>query len=264
MAHEGDAAGLGGLLEHGVDGSLEGGTLGGLRADVQQPHLRLGTAQHVLGVVGAHVGKLQQILRGTLGVGAAVDEHCAPVARRHHRSQSGPADALDALDQQGGRREQSSGRTSGDKGVPGSGFEQVQSHRQRGVLLLPEGIGRIVADLHHLRGVGDLHPGGQLLDAVALQHLKDFLPPAYQHDVHTVLLVGLDSSHYRSLRGVVPSHGVNDDFHKYPSFLESPGLVLLDSHPDRRGYNYVRFSPSRASKARLDSSAFLFLFPFTR
>ena len=59
VAHEVDAPGLSRRLQHGVDGGLQGGALGGLRADVQQSHLGTGTAQHLLGVVGAHIGELE-------------------------------------------------------------------------------------------------------------------------------------------------------------------------------------------------------------
>ena len=181
----------------------------------------------MLGVVGAHVGKLDEVLRGTLGVGAAVDEHRAAVARGHHGSQSGPADAPDALDQQSGGGQQGAGGTGGDKGVALPRLQQVEAHGERGVLLLLKGGGGVVADLHHLGGVGDLHAGGQLLDAVVLEDLQDLLSPAHQGDLHAVFLVCLDGTHDRGLRGVVASHGVDDDLHNQTFFLMFPTAVRL-------------------------------------
>ena len=221
------------LLQHGVDGGLKGGALGGLGPDVQQAHLGLRAAQHMLGVVGAHVGKLEQVLRGTLGVGPAVDEDGPAVPGGHHGSQGGPADAPDALDHQGGPGEQGPGGAGGDKGVPLPAFQQVQSHGEGGVLLLPEGGGGVVAHLHHLAGVGDLHPGGQVLDAVVLQHLQNGLAPAHQGDVHPVLLVGLDGPHNRGLGRVVASHGVHDDLHFVPSFFSSFSGLGSSTRPSR-------------------------------
>ena len=223
IAHKVDAARLSRLHQHGIDGGLQTGALRGLHPDVQQTHPWLRAAQDVLGVVGAHIGKLQQILRGTLGVGPAVDKHCAAVACGHHGGQGGPADAPDALDHQGGPGQQGTGGPGGDKGVPLPAFQQVQAHGEGGVLLLPEGGGRVVAHLHHLAGVGDLHPGGQLLDAVVLQDLQDGLPPAHQNNANAIFPVGLYGTHHRGLGGVVSAHGIYNDLHIHPVLSLSPG-----------------------------------------
>ena len=167
----------------------------------------------MLGVVGAHIGELDQVLRRALHVGPRVDEDGPAVPGGHHGGQGRPADALDALDKQGGRPQQGAGGPGGHEGVTLPVFQQVQTHGEGGVLLLPEGGGRVVADLHHLGGVGDLHPRGQVLDAVVFEHLQDVLPTAHQGDVHPVRLVGLDGPHDRGLGRVVAAHGVHDDLH---------------------------------------------------
>ena len=124
IAHEMDAPGVPRPLQELVGLPLQVGTLGGLGPDVQQTHPRLGAAQHVLGVVGAHEGELEQILRGALGRGAAVNEDGPPLAGGDHRGH----DALDTLDQQRGGREQSPRAAGGDEGVPPALLEHIEAH----------------------------------------------------------------------------------------------------------------------------------------
>ena len=96
----------------------EGVPLAGFGADVEEPHPGILDPQDVGGVETAQIGKLQQILRRTLGVGPAVDEYRLPGGGGDHRAKGRPADALDPLDQQDGRAEQGPGAAGGDKGVP--------------------------------------------------------------------------------------------------------------------------------------------------
>ena len=217
VAHEVDAPGLARLGEQGVGLPLEVGALGGLGANVEQAHLGLGALEHPLGVIGAHKGELEQILRRTLRRGAAVDEHRAAAAGRHHRGHGRPADAPDALDHQRGRRQQRPRAARGDKGRPVPVLQQVQAHGQGGVLLLLKGGGRVVAHLHHLGGVDNLQPRGQFADAVLLEHLEDVLPPAHQNDFHAQLPHRSEGAPHVGDGRVVAAHGVYDDLHMFSS-----------------------------------------------
>lgn len=110
--------GLVGLGEQSVGGLLELHALAWLGADVQQAHPGVLDAQKPPGVVSAHKGELEQVLRGALGGGPAVNEDHVPPGIGHHRGQGRPADAPDAFDEQGGRRQQGSGGTGGDESLP--------------------------------------------------------------------------------------------------------------------------------------------------
>ena len=167
----------------------------------------------MLGIVGTHKGKLQQVFHAALCVGAAVHQHRAAIARGDHRGQRRAADAPDALNQQCGGGQDRTGGAGTDKGVPFPVLELIEPHGQGGVLLLPERVGRVVTDLHHLAGVGDLHTVRQLVDAVVMQHGQNLLTAPHQRDVHAVLLVGLDRAQHRGFGGVVAAHGVYDDSH---------------------------------------------------
>ena len=158
----------------------------------------------MLGVIGAHVGELEQVLRGALGGGPAVNEDHVPPGVGHHRGQGRPADAPDAFDEQGGRRQQGSGGTGGDEGVSLPVFQHGQAHGQGGILFALEGSGGIVAHFHHFRSVHDLHA----LRQGAGQAGPDGLLTAHQHDVRAALGMGLQSALHDGLGSVIAAHGI--------------------------------------------------------
>ena len=197
---------------HGVDGGLEGGALGGLHTDVQQCHLGIRAAQHLLGIIAAHIGKLEQILRGTLGIGSAVHQNRTAVSGGDHRGQSGAADTLDALGHQGGAGQQSAGGTGTDESIALPILHHGQTHSHGGVLLLTPGLGGVVTHLDDLAGVADGHVLGQS-QRILLQSLLDLLLTAHQYDLNTILLGSLNGTLYRGQGGVVTAHCVYDDSH---------------------------------------------------
>ena len=150
-----------------------------LRADVQQGHPGLFHPQHPLGVVIAQIGKLHQVLRRALSVGAAVAQDSLAAQHGDDRAHGGPADTPDALDQQRRAGQQCAGRPGGDEGVALPRFQEVQSHRQGGVLFHLKSSGGVVGDLHHLAGVFQLHAGGQGLFAAGLHSPQDLRRPAH-------------------------------------------------------------------------------------
>ena len=249
IAHEVNPSGLVSGGEQGVGLPLQVGALGGLRADVQQAHLGLGALEHPLGVVGAHKGKLEQVLRGTLGGGAAVDEHRPAGAGGHHGSQGGPADAPHPLDHQGGGGEQGAGAAGGHKGVAVPVFQHIKAHGKGGVLLLPEGGGGVVAHLHHLAGVGNLQAGGQLVDAVVLQDLEDVLPAAHQDNLHPQLTNRGQRAPHIGGRRVVAAHGVYDDLHMVLLFFLCSFHIFYGSDMGRAT---IKVAPTGISARRGD------------
>ena len=226
-----DAPGLARLGEQGVGLPLEVGALGGLGANVEQAHLGLRALEHPLGVIGAHKGELEQILRRTLRRGAAVDEHRAAAAGRHHRGHGRPADAPDALDHQRGRRQQRPRAARGDKGRPVPVLQQVQAHGQGGVLLLLKGGGR------------------QFADVVLLEHLEDVLPPAHQNDFHAQLPHRGEGTPHVGDGRVVAAHGVYDDLHMFSStfsvhsWINGNGGRAPGGAGDHKGRPYVLGPP---------------------
>ena len=183
--------------------------LGRFCADIQQSHSGTLHPHEPPGIEIAQIGKLQQVLRRTVGVGAAVAEDGMTCGRGDHRPHGRPADAPDPLDQQGSPRQQRPGGACGDECVPLPVFQHGQPHRQGGVLLALERSGRVVAHLHHLCGVDDLHA----LRQEAGQAGPDGLLTAHQHDVRAALGVGLQSALYHRLRRIVAAHGIQNDFH---------------------------------------------------
>ena len=219
IAHKVEAALLLGLLKQLVRLPLEAGSLGGLRANVQQPHPGLGPSQHPLRVIAAHEGELKQKFRRALGGGPAVNEHRTAPPGGHHRGHRRPADPLNALYQKRRPGQQRPGGAGGHKGIPLPAFEQVQPHSERGVLFLLKCGGGVVAHLYHLVGVGDGQALGQLGYPLLLERLQNVLSPAHQHHFHAVLLDCLQSALYRRLGRIVPAHCVHDNAH-------SVGLLL--------------------------------------
>ena len=226
---------------------LELHALAGLGADVQQAHPGVLDAQKPPGVVSAHKGELEQVLRGALGGGPAVNEDHIPPGIGHHRGQGRPADAPDAFDEQGGRRQQGSGGTGGDESLPPALLEQAQAHGHGGVWLVLKGPGGVVLHLNDLAGGGDLHPRGRGGVAQLGQAGPDLRRPAGEQNLHAQFPDRPQGSLHRGLGGVVAPHGIHDDSHRYAFFL-------VPSSPN----------PARISRDRWDRAAFLFRFPFTR
>ena len=168
---------------------LEIGALAVLGADVQQSHTGPLYPKHPVGVVAAQIGELYQIFRGTLGVGAAVDEYRLTGGGGNYRGHGRPTDAPDALDDEGSAGEQSAGAAGGDHGVGPAVPQHGQSHAHGGVLLPAEHRGGVVAHLHRLSGVDDLHALGQRLFAAGLQRLQNSGGVAGEGDVHAPALL---------------------------------------------------------------------------
>ena len=145
-----------------------------------------------------------------------------PRGRGNHRPHGRPADAPDPLHQQRGSRQQGAGGAGGDKGVPLPVFQHGQPHRQGGVLLALECRGRIIADLHHLFGVDNLHALRQWLGQAG----TDGLFPSHQHNVRAALGVRLQSALYNCLGRVVAAHGIQNNLHG--RFLLSGGQAPAD------------------------------------
>lgn len=97
------------LPQQGQGRLLQVRALAVLRADVQQAHPGALQPQDPSGIEAAQVRELQQILRRALGVGPAVDEYGPAAGGGNHRSHRRPADAPDALGNQGGPGQQRAG-----------------------------------------------------------------------------------------------------------------------------------------------------------
>ena len=184
-----------------------------LRADVQQAHPGALQSQDPSGIEAAQVRELQQILRRTLGVGPAVDEHGPAAGGGNHRGHRRPADAPDALGNQGGPSQQRAGGPGGNQGVGLTVPQQGQAHAHGRVLLVAKHLGGIVAHVHGLRGVDDLHSMGDGIMAAVPQGPENGLRVAGEQHLHAPVLHAQQGALYDFQRGVVAAHGVNDDLH---------------------------------------------------
>ena len=213
---------LPGLLQGPAGLLAQGVALGVLAADVQKAHPGPLQAQGLGGVEAAQVRELDQILHRTLRVGAAVHQHQPPPGGGHQGRHGRPADALDALDQQRARAEQGPGAAGGDEGVPHAVLQQVQPDGHGRVLLGLEGRGRVVVHVDDLGGAGHRHRPRQ--PAALGRGGADLVLPAHQHDLQARAgLGGVQRASDNLQGGVVPAHGVNNDFHWHTPFSRPAG-----------------------------------------
>ena len=154
------------------------------------------------------------------------------------------AKPADALDHERRAREQRAGGAGGDEAVRLSVAQEVQSHGERGILLLLEGRRGIVADLHDLLGVGDLDALRDLLAAGLPQLAQDVRRAAGENDLRAVFLAG-SSARTGCREGRNRAHRVKMIF---MAFL----LYCLEDVSRRL---------SMISSERRESSAFLLRFP---
>ena len=165
------------------------------------------------GVKAAQIGELQQVLRRTLGVGAAVDQHAASGGGGHDRSHGGPANAPHTLGNEGSAGQQRAGGAGGDKGVALAVPQQGQAHAHGAVLLPAEHRGGIVLHGNFLGGGHDIHALRQLLYAALGERFPDGGLVAGEGDVHAPALLSLQGTLDDGQRRVVAAHGVYDDPH---------------------------------------------------
>ena len=147
---------------------------------------------------------------------AAVDQNGLAGHGRDGRRERRAAKPADALDHERRAREQRAGGAGGDEAVRLSVAQEVQSHGERGILLLLEGRRGIVADLHDLLGVGDLDALRDLLAAGLFQLAQDVRRAAGENDVRAVFFAGEQRAADGSLGGEIAAHRVNDDLHGFP------------------------------------------------
>ena len=77
----------------------------------------------------------------------------------------------------------------------------------------------IVVHIHHVVGIADLQPCGQIFNIVLAQHFQDGFAPANQGDFGTVALCRFDGTQYRSFGGQIAAHGIQNDLQLLHLFL---------------------------------------------
>lgn len=188
---------------------LKLGALMLLGAVAQQADARRSDTKHGAGIIAAHIGKLQQILRRAVGVGAAVDEHDARVSVRQNGSQRRAADAVNALDDERGAGEQCAGAAGGDDRVALAVTQHVERDRHGSVLLAAGGRAGVVVHGDDFAGVDDLELGLFVaqagLNGGAL---------ADEHDLRTQLLLRVHRALDDLVRGEITAHCVHKNSHR--------------------------------------------------
>ena len=163
-------------------------------------------AEHGAGVVAAHIGKLQQVLRRAVGVRAAVDEHDARIAVGQHGSQRRAADTVDALDNERRAREQCAGAAGGDDRIALAVTQQVERDRHGSILLAAGRRAGVIVHGDDLARVNDLELG-----LLVAQTGLDGGALADEHDLRAQLLLCVHRTLHDLVRGKVAAHCV----HKY-------------------------------------------------
>ena len=180
-----------------------------LGAVAEQADARRGDAEHGAGIVAAHIGKLQQVLRRAVGVGAAVDEHDARVAVRQHGGQRRAADTVDALDDERSAGEQRAGAAGRDDRVALAVAQHIERDRHGSVLLAAGGCAGVVVHGDDFARVDDLELG--LLIAQAGLNGGAL---ADEHDLRAQLLLRVHRALDDLVRGEVTAHCVHKNSHR--------------------------------------------------
>ena len=177
-----------------------------LGAVAEQTDARRSDAEHGAGIVAAHIGKLQQVLRRAVGVRTAVDEHDARIAVGQHGGKRRAADAVDALDDERRAREQCAGAAGGDDRIALAVTQQVERDRHGSILLAAGRRAGVIVHGDDLARVNDLELGLLVaqagLDGGALTD---------EHDLRAQLLLRVHRTLHDLIRGKVAAHCV----HKY-------------------------------------------------
>ncbi len=146
---------LRGALDPGVALAL-------LLPDREQRDARAGDPDHALGEDRAHLGVLEQVLRGRVGVGADVEEDQRPGVRDHLDGQGRSVHAGQASEAQDRGGHAGAGMTGGDDGIGLTAADEVHRDEDRGVLLLAQGQGRMLVHADDLGGGHDRDVGREV------------------------------------------------------------------------------------------------------
>ena len=213
-----------------------------LRANVQKAHARCFNAEHLLRVVAAKVGKLQQILHRTLGVCTAVDKHRSARCRWDRGGKRRAAKTANALDDERRACKDRARAACADKTVRLTVVQHRKPHGEGRILFPLERRSRIVADLDDLRRVHDLHACGKHRAAALAQRFLDLFLFSGKKDLRAVPFV----CHQRALDGCkrckIAAHGVNNDLHGITPSCRSIPLRAAHRYGRARARQAPRFS----------------------
>ena len=177
-----------------------------LGAVAEQTDTRRRDAEHGTGIVTAHIGKLQQVLRRAVGVRAAVDEHDARVAVGQYGGKRRAADAVDALDDERRACKQCAGTAGRDDRITLAVTQQVECDRHGSILLAAGRRAGVIVHGDDLARVNDLELG-----LLVAQAGLDGGALADEHDLRAQLLLRVHRTLHDLVRGKVAAHCV----HKY-------------------------------------------------
>ena len=136
-----------------------------LLADIEKADRRPLDAFDRRGQRGAHHGKLDQLLRRAVHVGAEIEHRRNAGPRRQLRGDGRPVDAGQRLQHEARDRHQRAGIAGGDAGLRRAVLHQVHCNAQRRVLLPPQRVGGSLVHLDDFTGRMDREPveGGRTL-----------------------------------------------------------------------------------------------------
>ena len=182
-------------------------TLALLLADRQERHAWPGDAQDALGEDRAHLGVLDEVLRGRIGVRADVEQDHRTAGGDHLHGERRAIDTGQPAQSQDGGGHPGARVAGGHDRVRLTTLDEVDPDDDRRVLLLAQGEGRVLVHADDLAGVDDRDVGRQR----ATEGADDRLVP---DEDHAVLRVGsgmIERARDDLRRTMIAAHRVDGD-----------------------------------------------------
>ena len=186
----------------------------------EQPDARPRSTEDALDVGRAHDRELDELLGSAIDVRADVAEQAVAVQSRERRRDRRPLDAADAPEPEQGRDHHRARVAGRDEAARAAGADLGDPDDERRLRLGPDGLGRLIRHLDHVRRVDDLEAGRQIAMPGQLG-LDDRATPDQEHP-HALLAGRLDGASDRIARSEVAAHDVEGD----PNLRPGDGALL--------------------------------------
>lgn len=183
---------------------------GGFLADVEQSDSWIGDFEDLGGVDLPHQSEIEQLARGAIDGGAAIEEHTASRVGRQDGGDSRTVYMGESAPEQFGDGTDSAGVAHRDEGVGFALFGQFGGDHQRGVAFASDCHNGGVVHRDDLRGVVEM----QVWGASAFgQMFFDLFGIADQHDIEANLSGGFVRPQHNLLGSIVAPHRIDCNSH---------------------------------------------------
>ena len=182
-----------------------------LHTDIDQCYARILYAHGILIIYTAQTSKLQQMIRSGVHIGTVIYQQGYALGGRDQNAQRRTSHTAHTAHDQLRTYQYGTGAAGRNKSVSLTILDQLQSHYDRGILLLADGrYGSLLAG-NHLRSMYDLHT--TLVVCICGTLLFQKILRAYQVNFDIGLfLQSLHSTFDDCVRCIVTAHGVQSNF----------------------------------------------------